>query len=1041
MKYSDLDDESLVMLTLAGEQTAYEVLVIRYQKSVISAAVAVTHNQFMAEDAAQDAFVAAWMKLNLLREPEKFRFWVCRIAKNCAKNMLVRYRSYVCLDELENCLFDETDYGSPDQWYASKEEKEQLHESIGRLPEKVREIIHLHYFDGLSIVEIAAKMSISTGTVKSQLYDGRKKIRKEMCAMNEDINDTMTERVMKKVEELKNWQFQNSKNGFETVYNDVLTDVEKLPESKDKYHALADVLMLGWWWLTGDKNDALFSRIKEAAELGKNDEVMKFISAREDSKVWGNSKIEFIRDKQIPKLENAGFRLALASEWYWLGDAYFKENKPDEGFAAYEKALSIFKPSDADYAKPLAKLTAEKKCAESYKEIAKDNYIMRAIGEELRIGGGKIRHWSFDWDSTGSLWATDMDADMIFRNASFCDGQFICELSVGETHIGSDGSLLTYASSDEIVETPAGLFDGCQLWVTKHDNEAYKTYYKDGTGIVKQERKCDGITEIRLLKSCNIRGKGLLPCANGNTWEYEALYDPSVKEHTCRYTICFADGKKAILSGNWDIHRLRYDENCWIDMIEQIRNDYWDEDKVCDVSFPMERAKVLAKTPLQKAHTNAACSVAQRILATDIKFNPNYTETGHWNFFKRCVAKNQEGIIRYYDNFRWSFELKNTDGGADQPLLYNDIYGILQDAANHIWSNEWKPGVSTTEKYLRWDSMPIRTETRCEACGTVTTKAGSFENCMKLSLDITGLDEGLAYRGGKKEYYFARGVGIVRTVNYYCSDTLAAVYELTAFEGTGDGYMPFCDGMMRRYDALDLTDGYIGSTVYTYVSDDDGYIVVFEDRCGVRKKPEKITQYASIYGEVIEDQLWEADKHDESRLRHAVNNFNILMHFLGRPSRYWAAPDKAVAWNKYRMKILESMGDGKVPSAWLGLYSSTCFRTACALFGMGKNDEGYEYLDRSLELMPEWSEIPDGELLDVGDPLIYGGVRIVKGKELLELPDGKREPLSDYASVLDCGKSLAYYGMTASHGWEWFNGVRNEDRYKTAVERAKALME
>ncbi|MPN47996.1 hypothetical protein SDC9_195600 [bioreactor metagenome] len=165
------------------------------------------------------------------------------------------------------------------------------------------------------------------------------------------------------------------------------------------------------------------------------------------------------------------------------------------------------------------------------------------------------------------------------------------------------------------------------------------------------------------------------------------------------------------------------------------------------------------------------------------------------------------------------------------------------------------------------------------------------------------------------------------------------------------------------------------------------------------------------------------------------------MHFLGRPSRYWAAPDKAVAWNKYRMKILESMGDGKVPSAWLGLYSSTCFRTACALFGMGKNDEGYEYLDRSLELMPEWSEIPDGELLDVGDPLIYGGVRIVKGKELLELPDGKREPLSDYASVLDCGKSLAYYGMTASHGWEWFNGVRNEDRYKTAVERAKALTE
>ena len=144
--------------------------------------------------------------------------------------------------------------------------------------------------------------------------------------MNEEIRDTFVKKVMKKVEEMKLWQLMNSKDGFEVVYNDVLKDVEELPESIDKYHALADVLMRGWWWLPGDKNDALFARIVEAAEKGRNDEVMQFVVSREDLKVSYGVRHEFIRDKQIPRLEKLGFVKSLAHEWFWLGKAYF-ENK------------------------------------------------------------------------------------------------------------------------------------------------------------------------------------------------------------------------------------------------------------------------------------------------------------------------------------------------------------------------------------------------------------------------------------------------------------------------------------------------------------------------------------------------------------------------------------------------------------------------------------------------------------------------------------------------------------------------------------------
>ncbi|NLE12813.1 MAG: RNA polymerase sigma factor [Clostridiales bacterium] len=203
MYYKNEPDETLVMLTLAGEQTAYEVLVNRYQKAAISAAISVTKNHFMAEDAAQDAFVTAWMKLNTLQEPQKYCSWVCRIAKNCALNMISRYRGFLPLDTVDN--LDISDGGAENlaESYALSEERNEVDKSIEMLPERVRRIIHLHYFESLSIAEIADRMRISEGTVKWQLHDGRKRIRKELCAMNEKYSDTLVERVMKKVEELK----------------------------------------------------------------------------------------------------------------------------------------------------------------------------------------------------------------------------------------------------------------------------------------------------------------------------------------------------------------------------------------------------------------------------------------------------------------------------------------------------------------------------------------------------------------------------------------------------------------------------------------------------------------------------------------------------------------------------------------------------------------------------------------------------------------------------------------------------------------------
>lgn len=1044
MIYSSQSDETLVLLTLAGEQQAYEVLVLRYEQSLIAAANSILHNINLAEDAAQDAFITAWMKLNLLREPAKYGIWAKRIAKNCAKNIAIRFKSYLSLEALDNCIPDEDDYtGNPEIAFISSENRKQLHESISGLSEKVKKVIHLYYFEGLSIVEIADIMSISAGTVKRQLYDGRKQLRKDLCAMNEDMNDALVQRVMKKVEELKLWKLKNNKDGFESVYKDVLAEVEELPESQKKYHALADVLMHGWWWIPGKKNDELLKRICEAAKIGKNEEVMAFILSKEDYNIWDpESRADFILNKQIPRLEEGGFVRALGIEWYRLGESYLAGKKPEKGFEAIEKALSILQPSELYYS--LARFRAEmsRNIQENYsdKDLNRCAFITNCV--ELRNIGGLLYNWDYQGSYYGSLWSIDWAAPEIIYNASRCDNRFPSDgLNPGEVYTGTDGSTLTFAADCETVETDCGSFTGCQLWIIKDSKVIVRTWYKSGVGIVRQQFTSYGTTETRTLKAYKIiGGSGLLPLANGNEWEYTADSNPEVLNQSLKLCVSYSDDKKSIITTSFYCERLKYDDNSWAEMILQIRNDYWNSSthKCQDIYYPMERAELLAKTPVEKAHTKAACSVARRILETNPEFNPNYTAEGRWNFFDRNKVIIKEGKVCLGSRSKWAFELKCTSGLMDYQVLYNNVIEILQDNTGCIWSDEWKPGAKCEYDHDFY-SDPLHTAIICEAEPLVATKAGSFENCLKLCIETKGFDSGHDYMGGKKEYYFANGIGVVKTVNYYADEACIATYELSSYEGTGEGYMPIINGAVRRYDAIGLTDGFVGSAEYTFVLDDEGEYTVVSDRCGIRKVLDDITDYGSILGERIEDRLWGEWKTDESYVQHGINNLNLLIFFLMRYNdRFWN-PGRTASWRKYKLRFLESLGGGEVPKAWLGVYAWWLFTAGGAMIGAGEKDEGYEYIEKAIELYPKWLEIPDGEALDLGEEFIFCGVKAVKGKNYVLLPDGKKAAYND--QWVFCNSICDIYGaMTSTTAWGWLDSARNEERFKKDVEKARAII-
>ena len=1049
MYYQNENDETLVMLTLAGEQSAYEALVVRYQKAVIASAITITKNQFMAEDAAQDAFVTAWMKLNTLQEPKKYASWVCRIAKNCALNMISRYRSFLPLDVVDNLNIMGNGIENPAELCALSEERNEVNKSIEMLPEKVRQIIHLHYYENLSIAEIADRMRISEGTVKRQLHDGRKRIRKELCAMNEKYNDTLVQRVMKKVEELKLWQVKNDKSGFEKVYDQVLREVEELPECIEKQHALADVLMRGWWWLPGEKNDALFARIADAAMEGKNEEVMTFIVSREDSKVYDDARIEFIRDKQIPRLEKAGFVKALGHEWFWLGYYLFREKRAEEAKVAYDKVEKILSKEDAyrillPYARKMEEILAT-----DYKDKNEERYRIAARTYEYRLIDNEFRLWNSSGYGHGYIDSVDTDVMRIIRNSSCCDGKFFADISLGETFEATDGATLTFASDNETVETPCGKFENCQLWITKlwdsDGKSIFKSYYKDGVGIVRHDHTKEDITETYSLKSYHVKNaKGLLPLDEGNTWEYASQYASEFVASELVFTVSFANDDKVIFSSWENSIRNDYDENSWLEAIQNIRCEYYGENKgtyfLRDITPTIERAERLAVTPMEKAHTTALASVARRIISTDQTLNPDSKTTGHWNFFFRGAVQKKKDSLYLHHNYRWHFEWKNTGymEAAEYPILVNDVLSILQDATNCIWSDEWYIGATPIVEYTNYSS-DIKTQITCEDGGTVTTKAGTFENCFKLCLDIGGMSSGLSYREGKKNYYFADGIGIVRVENEYCGGARTAVYELTSYEGVGEGFMPLCDGFVRRYDGIGFTDGFVGAVEYTYVADGEGDIVIFADRTGVRELPPPVTQYGAIEGEVEESKLCSEGKWDAVQMKNGVNNFHIMLHLIARPAHNRNNAERSIKNNGFNMELLRLLGDdGEIPPAWLGVYAWRTLIRAAAYFGNKQKEEGYEHIEIALNICERIAKFEKGELLDVGRKYLLGGVKYEYGRGLIHLPDGTREPVS-YQWELNYNASNLYYALTTPWGWEWFNSVRGEDRFKEYIARAKKL--
>lgn len=1072
-----MSDENLVLLTLAGDTSAYDRLVLRWETAVVNAALSVCRNRELARDAAQDAFVTAWIKLANLANGAKYGAWTCKIARNCALQLLTRYRYYtgeISTDDENAAYALEDPYAvDPARTSAKKAERESVHTAIDTLPERVRLIIRLYYLENHSIEEIAILLGVTSGTVKKQLWDGRRKIRKELCAMDETMQDTLLERVHKKVEEVRAWQYLDKKDGFAAVYKDALAMIEELPESgekiaKGKYHAMADVLMCGWWWLPGEQNDALFARIREAAFAGGNEDVIAEVMARERQGLWESGLWNYIKEKQIPELAKAGYNKALAQTYFWLGtDMCFTfstgicfnadEDVKEEGKAALEKAITISGVDDPFHAHAKAALDMENAWEEKYKDESVKAYRTTAGNTELCLRDGVWRVYREIWSETGQLNSVSIEADYLFHNmAADCDHYLIKpDLAVGETWYSSAGTRLTHVSDSETVETPCGTFENCSLWEKENREARVRTWLRDGVGIVRQEYTVAGFTDTRQLSEYHIcGGTGLLPLAAGNRWSYDGGYNPEMLCHFCTYTVAYADTERANVTMRREYHRLGYDTNDFYDTMAKARNEYCDYNQGAgyqvDQSETMRRAEELAKTPFEIAYAASANDVLRRIQScrNGLPENKNNVALpiGRWNFFDFVSLYKEKGKTRMNRDFRRSFEWKGVHEGPGEALLMNGILELLSYADdNCVWDEEWEIPGSRTWEYLRWGD-PVHAVITTEDIGEYTVRAGTFADCKRLTVTMTGFQSGYDYANGTRTYILAPGIGILSVTNPYADDTCTATYELTAYTGAGEGYMPFFSGMERTYTAIDLTDGMVAWSKYHCMMADSGDLILLCDRCGI-EEPLRVTRFNSIEREQRVETLSGAEEY----LRRRVNQLHTFAHMISYPIY---ANDPYQLWIQGKMKIdaIRSLAiNGEVPQGWWQIYASRLFSSACHYFGailtsgeakeLLPLEEGYRMLEEGISLYRKWIDIPDGTLLPLGHAALFGDAKLVKGKSVIELPDGTREHLDFSSGYYGREPEDLYNGMTAPRGWEWFNGVRNDERFQKDVALAKDLMD
>lgn len=177
----------------SGDTAAFSILYQETRQRVYVICLHFLRQATDAEDLMQDTYLTAYKRIHELREPERFRPWLERIAANSCRDYLKKKRPELMEQEVLQEIQEETQENFLPEEYCMNQEKRRIILDIMRrqLSNVQYETVVLYYYSNLSIDEIADIMDCPSGTVKYRLSDARGRIKKGVEAYENRIHDKL----------------------------------------------------------------------------------------------------------------------------------------------------------------------------------------------------------------------------------------------------------------------------------------------------------------------------------------------------------------------------------------------------------------------------------------------------------------------------------------------------------------------------------------------------------------------------------------------------------------------------------------------------------------------------------------------------------------------------------------------------------------------------------------------------------------------------------------------------------------------------------
>ena len=185
-----LNDTDLIVQAQKGDQSAFEELVYRYDRNVLSIALRYALNEDDAKDLYQEVFIRVYRGLKNFRFQSEFSTWLFRITTNVCLTYKSRSKEHLKIsinsnynsDDEEDKTMKELVYdgSSPEEISSGSDLGDLVNAAVETLSPKQKMTFILKHYEGYKIREIAEMLNCKEGTVKKYLFDAIKNLRKKL---------------------------------------------------------------------------------------------------------------------------------------------------------------------------------------------------------------------------------------------------------------------------------------------------------------------------------------------------------------------------------------------------------------------------------------------------------------------------------------------------------------------------------------------------------------------------------------------------------------------------------------------------------------------------------------------------------------------------------------------------------------------------------------------------------------------------------------------------------------------------------------------